>query len=87
MTNQDRMTAMEDRGGGGWDWISALCVAAVILGALILGFNAFKMTTAELPTVTEAGSNPRIRLSVAALPGRRLARIPEFESSVSVRLE
>jgi hypothetical protein len=54
MTNQDRMTTMEDRRGGGWDWISALCGVAVILGALILGFNAFKMSTAELPTVTEA---------------------------------
>jgi hypothetical protein len=54
MTNQDRMTAVEDRRGGSWGWISSLCVAAVILGALILGSNALKMTTAEPPTVTEA---------------------------------
>jgi cell division septation protein DedD len=42
--NQDRRT---------WDWISALCVAAVIVGALILGLNALKMTIAEAPTVSE----------------------------------
>jgi hypothetical protein len=54
MTNKDRMTAVEDRRGGSSGWISALCVAAVILGALILGSNALKMTTAEPPTVTEA---------------------------------
>jgi len=53
-TDQDRMTAVEDRRGGSWGWISSLCVAAVILGALILGSNALKMTTAEPPTVTEA---------------------------------
>jgi hypothetical protein len=54
MPRQDRMTAVEDRRGIGWDWISALCVAAIIVGALILGFNALKMSTAETPIVTEA---------------------------------
>jgi hypothetical protein len=54
MSNQDRMTAVEDRRGGSWGWISSVCVAAVILGVLILGSNALKITTAELPTVTEA---------------------------------
>jgi hypothetical protein len=47
-------TPRENRRGGSWGWISALCVAAVIFGALILGSNALKMTTAEPPTVTEA---------------------------------
>ena len=47
-------TPSENRRGGSWGWISALCVAAVIFGALILGSNALKMTTAEPPTVTEA---------------------------------
>jgi hypothetical protein len=54
MPHQDRMTAVENRRGIGWDWISALCVAAIIVGALILGFNALKMNTAETPIVTEA---------------------------------
>src|SRR6202022_592840 len=40
MTNQDRMTAVEDGRGSSWGWISATCVAAAILGALILGSNA-----------------------------------------------
>src|SRR5438309_2315651 len=53
MTTQD-LTAVEDRRRGNWGRISDLCVATVILGALILGFNAFKMTAAERPTVTEA---------------------------------
>ena len=53
-TNQDRITAVEDRRGGSWGWISALGVAAVIFGALMLGSNALKMTAAEPPTVTEA---------------------------------
>jgi hypothetical protein len=44
----------DNRPGGSWGWISALCVAAVMLGALILGSNALRMTTAEPPTVTEA---------------------------------
>jgi hypothetical protein len=54
LTNKDRLTPLEDRRGGSGDWISALCVALVILGALVLGFNAFKTTTAEPPSVTEA---------------------------------
>jgi hypothetical protein len=54
ITNQDRMTAVEERRGSSWSWISSVCVAAVILGVLILGSNALKMTTAEPPTVTEA---------------------------------
>ena len=54
MGDPDQMAAVEDRRGSGWDWISALCVAAVIVGALILGFNALKTTTAESPAVTEA---------------------------------
>jgi hypothetical protein len=48
------MSNVEDRRGGSWGWISSLCVAAVILGALILGLSALKTTTAEPPTVTEA---------------------------------
>src|SRR5207248_2223347 len=35
-TNQDRMTAVEDRRRGSWGFISSLCVAAVILGILVL---------------------------------------------------
>ena len=53
-SNQNRMTAAEDRRGGSWGWISSLCVAAVILGVLILGTNALKMTPTEPPAVTEA---------------------------------
>ena len=53
MTNQDRATAVEDRRRGGWGVISALCVLG-FLGALIVGFNAFKITAAERPTVEEA---------------------------------
>jgi hypothetical protein len=42
------------RRGGGWGWTSAPCVAAIILIALILGFNALKTTpVVELPTVAE----------------------------------
>ena len=44
----NKVTAVADRAS--WSWISALCVAAVMLGALILGSNALK--TAE-PIVTE----------------------------------
>jgi hypothetical protein len=53
MSDQDRMAAVEDRRGRGWDWISVLCVAAVIVGALILAFDALKTTTVP-PAVTEA---------------------------------
>jgi anti-sigma-K factor RskA len=53
-TSAKETTAVADRRGSGWDWISALCVAAVIVGAFVLGFNALKMTRAEPPTVAEA---------------------------------
>ncbi len=59
MINEDRMTAAEDRGS--WSWISALCVAAVMLGALILGSNALK--TAEPTIVTEGGPIPAAKVA------------------------
>src|SRR5437660_887904 len=43
MTNQDRATVMADRRRGGWGMISAQCGVA-FLAALIVGFNAFKIT-------------------------------------------
>jgi hypothetical protein len=52
MTDQVRTTGMEGRRGRRWGWISALCLAAVIVGALVFGINVLKMTTAGPPTVT-----------------------------------
>jgi hypothetical protein len=44
---------MKDRPQGGLGWASVVCVAAV-LGALIVGFTAFKKTASEQVAVTEA---------------------------------
>jgi hypothetical protein len=83
MTNH-RITAVEDRRGGRWGWISALCVAAVILGAWILGSNALKMTTAEPPTVTAApipaakATEPASEMIVEPAPATA-AEQPSFE--------
>jgi hypothetical protein len=44
---------LEDRSRGGWGLASVLCVSAV-LGAVIVGFTAFKMTASERLAVTQA---------------------------------
>jgi hypothetical protein len=43
------------RRGGGWSWVSAACVAAIALGALLLGFNGLRMKTGDQSTL--AGSS------------------------------
>ena len=53
MTNLDQANGAANRGRGGWGVISALYVVG-LLGALIVGFNAFKITAAERPTVSAA---------------------------------
>jgi hypothetical protein len=48
ITTEDRT---ESRGRGGWGWVSAVCVAAVALGALLLGLNGLRMQTADRSNV------------------------------------
>jgi hypothetical protein len=52
-TNQDQAIAAPDRRRGGWGMMSVLSVVA-LLGALMVGFDVFKLTAAERPTVSEA---------------------------------
>jgi hypothetical protein len=71
---QVRTPAVEDRRPG-WSGISALCLAA-LLAALIVGFNAFKMTAAERPTVKEAtipAAKPTETASETTEPGQNVA--------------
>ena len=48
ITTEDRT---ESRRRGGWGWVSAVCVAAVALGALLLGLNGLRMQTADRSNV------------------------------------
>jgi hypothetical protein len=48
--SQDHITALQGGRRGGMAWASAACV--LVLGALIIGFSAFKMTAAEPSSVT-----------------------------------
>jgi hypothetical protein len=48
ITTEDRR---ESRRRGGWGWVSAVCVAAVALGALLLGLNGLRMQTADRSNV------------------------------------
>jgi hypothetical protein len=57
MTNQDRATVMADRRSGGWGMVSALCVVA-FLAALIVGFNALKITAAEATKSAAKSTEP-----------------------------
>ena len=41
----------ESRRRGGWGWVSAACVAALALGALLLGFNGLRMKTADQSSI------------------------------------
>ena len=43
------------RRGGGWGWVSAACVAAVALGAVLVGFNGLRTKTEDRSTL--AGSS------------------------------
>jgi hypothetical protein len=52
LTTKAQMTAADDRGRGRWGWIAGVCVA-VVLGAVILGFNTLRITAAKPPAVTE----------------------------------
>jgi hypothetical protein len=48
ITTEDRT---ESRRRSGWGWVSAVCVAAVALGALLLGLNGLRMQTADRSNV------------------------------------
>jgi hypothetical protein len=86
-TDQDRKTA-EDRHSRSRGWISALCVAAAILGAFCLGFNLLKTTRAGLPIATEApapiakGTVPTSEKMTEAGPTTSVeARIPAADAN------
>jgi hypothetical protein len=56
MTNQYRATVMADRRGS-WGMASAVCVVA-FLAALVVGFNAFKITAAEATRSAAKATGP-----------------------------
>jgi hypothetical protein len=73
--------AAELRRRGGWGWVSAACVAAVVLGAVLLGFNGLRMKTEDRSTL--AGSSiPAAHATVPSDTVNEAAPEPAVEAPV-----
>jgi hypothetical protein len=64
MTSRDRATVMADRRRDGWGMITALCGVAFLV-ALIVGFNAFKITAAQATKTAAKAIEPASEMMTA----------------------
>ena len=81
MTNQHRATVMADRRRGSWGMASAVCVVA-FLAALIVGFNAFKITAAEATKSAAKATGPAFEAMTA--PAQTVADVWPIVASKAI---